>query len=156
MKRNIYWAPGALAPAAVRQMSRFILAYFLPCPSISTWPKTPSDQQPRCTNSLTYGIYTRVCLYLQPIDLVASQLSLDGILRQEIAHDERGTDRLRLVKFILRKTCTYILFSSRLIVKEKQHFMVGSFEPSTGFFRQQLVKSAFWFWSKAITPNFSQ
>jgi hypothetical protein len=60
------------------------------------------------------------------------------------------------VALVTKYILAYILFSSLLIVKEKQHFIGESFEPSTGFFSEQLVRSAFWFWSNAMTPNFSQ
>lgn len=45
---------------------------------------------------------------------------------------------------------------SRLTVNEKQHLISGSFEFGSGFFREQLVRIAFWVWSNAIAPNFSQ
>lgn len=51
---------------------------------------------------------------------------------------------------------TYILWVSRRIVNEKQHFIMGSLEFGSGFFKEQLVRMAFCDWSKAIAPNFSQ
>jgi hypothetical protein len=51
---------------------------------------------------------------------------------------------------------THIFHMSRLTVNEKQHRISGSFEFGSGFLREQLVKMAFWVWSKAIAPNFSQ
>jgi hypothetical protein len=45
---------------------------------------------------------------------------------------------------------------SRLTVNEKQHLISGSFEFGSGFFNEQLVRIAFWVWSNAIAPNFSQ
>lgn len=45
---------------------------------------------------------------------------------------------------------------SRLTVNEKQHRISGSFEFGSGFLSEQLVRMAFWVWSKAIAPNFSQ
>jgi hypothetical protein len=37
----------------------------------------------------------------------------------------------------------YMLYMSRLTVKEKQHLISGSLEFGSGFFREQLVKIAF-------------
>ena len=51
---------------------------------------------------------------------------------------------------------TDIFHISRFTVNEKQHRISGSFEFGSGFFREQLVRIAFWVWSKAIAPNFSQ
>ena len=51
---------------------------------------------------------------------------------------------------------THIFHASRLTVKEKQHRISGSLEFGSGFFNEQLVRMAFWVWSKAIAPNFSQ
>lgn len=51
---------------------------------------------------------------------------------------------------------THIFHMSRFTVKEKQHRISGSLELGSGFFREQLVRMAFWVWSKAIAPNFSQ
>jgi hypothetical protein len=53
-------------------------------------------------------------------------------------------------------TVTHMFHASRLTVKEKQHRISGSLEFGSGFFNEQLVKIAFWVWSKAIAPNFSQ
>jgi hypothetical protein len=50
----------------------------------------------------------------------------------------------------------YIFHASRLTVKEKQHRISGSFEFGSGFFKEQLVRIAFWVWSNAMAPNFSQ
>lgn len=51
---------------------------------------------------------------------------------------------------------THIFQASRFTVKEKQHRISGSFEFGSGFFNEQLVRMAFWVWSKAMAPNFSQ
>lgn len=51
---------------------------------------------------------------------------------------------------------THIFHMSRFTVKEKQHRISGSFEFGSGFLREQLVRMAFWVWSKAMAPNFSQ
>ena len=70
---------------------------------------------------------------------------------------------------------TYMLCESLLMVNEKQHLIVSigpgpkpsdaPFSPPdeveesgflAGLINEQLVKIAFWLWSKAIAPNFSQ
>lgn len=61
-----------------------------------------------------------------------------------------------LAAHLLRKDFgAYILWLSRLMVKEKQHWIFSSVgEP--GIFSVQLVSIAFCELSKAIAPNFSQ
>jgi hypothetical protein len=39
---------------------------------------------------------------------------------------------------------TYMFHASRLTVKEKQHRISGSLEFGSGFFKEQLVRMAFW------------
>lgn len=51
---------------------------------------------------------------------------------------------------------TYMLYMSLLMVNEKQHLISGSPEFGSGFFKEHVVKMAFWLGSKAIWPNFSQ
>jgi hypothetical protein len=51
---------------------------------------------------------------------------------------------------------THMFHASLLTVKEKQHRISGSLEFGSGFFNEQLVRIAFWVWSNAIAPNFSQ
>jgi hypothetical protein len=51
---------------------------------------------------------------------------------------------------------TYMLYMSRLTVKEKQHLISGSLDIGSGFLREQPVKMAFLLLSNAIWPNFSQ
>jgi hypothetical protein len=54
------------------------------------------------------------------------------------------------------KVNTYMLWLSRLIVKEKQQVIPSPVELGLGLFSVQLVSMAFWVLSKAIAPNFSQ
>lgn len=61
--------------------------------------------------------------------------------------DRRGVDPDRF---------THMLWVSRRMVNEKQHFVPESFASSSGLFNQQLVKIAFWELSNAMAPNFSQ
>ena len=51
---------------------------------------------------------------------------------------------------------TYMLYMSRLTVKEKQHLISGSLDVGSGFLREQPVRMAFLLLSNAIWPNFSQ
>lgn len=51
---------------------------------------------------------------------------------------------------------THMLWVSRLIVNEKQHWISGSVDLKSGLFKEQLVNIAFCELSKAIEPKFSQ
>lgn len=51
---------------------------------------------------------------------------------------------------------TYTLCLSRRIVKEKQHLFSGSVAFGSRVLRAHDVSMAFWRWSNAIAPNFSQ
>ena len=63
--------------------------------------------------------------------------------------DSKGPDRREDVRH-------YILCSSLLIIKEKQQFMRGRPDGSSGFLSEQAVRRVSWAGSNAIVPNSSQ
>lgn len=74
--------------------------------------------------------------------------------REEVANNHGRS--VIISKIILQQIRhAHILYISRLIVNEKQH-LISSFEFGSGFFKEQVVKIAFWFSSKAMAPNLSQ